>query len=410
MTEKRPYGGHYQLMSIRNIALLILIILQLLWAGCAHLPDQPVQKTGPVHTLTPEPTWTEGLLERGSDETASAPSSTAPFPDSPTPRYTETPFPTLTETLEPSLTPFAVGEELTIRYLREWEIMGSEITFHERLANGPGYRRHLVSYQSEDNQIYGLLTVPFKEPPEDGFKAVVFNHGYIPPTEYRTTARYEAYVNYLARSGLVVFKIDYRGHGRSEGQPSGSYFSPGYTIDAVAALKSLQTLDYVDPDGIGMWGHSMAGNLVLRAMLIEPEIQAGVIWAGAVYSYEDFAELGISDFSYRPPPTPDGGGEDYRRRSREIIETHGRPDLNSAYWREVALTEHLEHLTSPLQIHHAENDPVVSIAYSERLAAALQEQGKPYQFFRYEGGEHNLVSPYFDQAMLRTVEFFRENL
>ena len=42
-----------------------------------------------------------------------------------------------------------------------------------------------------------------------------------------------------------------------------------------------------------MWGHSMAGNLVLRAMLIEPEIKAGVIWAGAVYSYDDFAKYGI---------------------------------------------------------------------------------------------------------------------
>ena len=398
-------------MTIRNITLLILILLQFLWVGCVPFSDQPAQGTDPVQALTPEPTRTVGVPELPLEETAFAPSSTIPSTESPAPRNTETPPAlTQTETPEPSQTPFPVGEELTIRYLRELEIEGSEITFHERLANGPGYRRDLVSYQSEGNRIYGLLTVPLEDPPAGGFKAVVFNHGYIPPAQYRTTERYEAYVNYLARSGLVIFKIDYRGHGRSEGRPSGSYFSPGYTIDAVAALKSLQTLDYVDPQGIGMWGHSMAGNLVLRAMLIEPEIQAGVIWSGAVYSYEDFVQLGISDFSYRPPPTPEDGGEDYRRRSREIIDTYGRPDLSSAYWKEVALTEHLEHLSSPLQIHHAENDPVVNIAYSVGLAAALQEQGKRYEFYRYEGGEHNLISPYFDQAMLRTVEFFREHL
>ena len=34
---------------------------------------------------------------------------------------------------------------------------------------------------SEGNKIYGLLTVPFGDPPEGGFKAIVFNHGYIPP-------------------------------------------------------------------------------------------------------------------------------------------------------------------------------------------------------------------------------------
>lgn len=393
-------------MRTRWTAVLILILLQAAWTGCGVLKNNPgsgiLSPEGsqiPSSPVQPVPSGTPLLSEPSSTPADSATGRALPT-------RTDPPVPSDT----PAPTPFPVGEELTIRYLRELEVEGSEITFHERLADGPGYRRHLVSYQSEGNRIFGLLTVPLEEPPEGGFKAVVFNHGYIPPAQYRTTERYEAYVNYLARSGFVVFKIDYRGHGRSEGRPTGSYFSPGYTIDAVAALKSLQTLDYVDPDGIGMWGHSMAGNLVLRAMLIEPEIQAGVIWAGAVYSYEDFVQLGISDFSYRPPPTPEDGGVDYRRRSREIMETYGRPDLSSAYWREVALTEHLHLLTSPLQIHHAEDDPVVSITYSERLAAALQAQEKVYHFFRYEGGEHNLISPYFDQAMLRTVEFFRDNL
>jgi hypothetical protein len=35
----------------------------------------------------------------------------------------------------------------------------------------------------------------------------------------------------------------------------------------------------------------MAGNLVLRAMLIEPDIKAGDL-AGAVYSYDDFGKYG----------------------------------------------------------------------------------------------------------------------
>jgi len=206
----------------------------------------------------------------------------------------------------------------------------------------------------------------------------------------------------------VVFKIDYRGHGESEGEVSGSYFSPGYTIDSIAALKSLQTLDLIDPQGIGMWGHSMAGNLVLRAMLIEPDVRAGVIWAGAVYSYDDFADYGIDDNTYRPPPTQEGS--DRRRSSQEIFDTYGRPDTRTAYWKAVSLTENIEFLSRPLQIHHAKDDMVVSIGYSQDLVAVLRENGKEYGFYAYEGGGHNLSSPYFDQAMLRTVEFFRNNL
>ena len=349
-----------------------------------------------------------------------APSTTTPLATS-APSLTTQPSQTAIPTISPtsSMTPtptdtaivFKVGEEITIPYLQNLEITGSEITFEEKLNDRSNYHQHLVSYISEGNKIYGLLTIPFGDPPEGGYKAIVFNHGYIPPTDYRTTERYTAYVDYLARSGFVVFKIDYRGHGNSEGEPTGSYFSPGYTIDSIAALKSLQTLDYIDPQGIGMWGHSMAGNLVLRAMLIEPEIQAGVIWAGAVYSYDDFAVYGIDDNTYRPPSTPEADSTpDPRRSRREIFETYGRPDTQVDYWKAVSLTENIEYLTHPLQLHHAEDDTVVTIGYSYDLAGVLQENNKAYEFYIYEGGGHNLISPYFEQAMQRTVAFFQENL
>ena len=334
---------------------------------------------------------------------------------SPTPTRQNTPTPTSSSTASRSrsvtATPFPFGKELTLSYLRELEIEGSEITIEDKLSPGIGYQRYLASYLSEGYRINGLLTVPDGSPPQGGFKAIVFNHGYIPPDLYRTEERYEAYVNYLARNGFVVFKIDYRGHGQSEGYPSGAYFSPGYTIDAISALKSLGTLDYVDPEGIGMWGHSMAGNVVLRAMLVEPAVKAGVIWAGAVYSYQDFTSYGIRDTSYRPPVTPQGAPDtEFLSSSRIIFETYGWPDLEVPFWQAVSLSENLSYLSSPIQIHHAKNDSVVTIRYSYRLVEKLQEENKTYQFYIYEGGDHNLISPYFDQAMLRTVQFFEDNL
>lgn len=302
---------------------------------------------------------------------------------------------------------FELGNDLTIAALLELEIEGSEITFEERLADGANYTRYIASYISEGNRIYGLLTIPKGDVPPGGFKAIVFNHGFIPPQSYRTTERYVAYVDTLARHGFVVFKIDMRGHGNSEGEPTGSYFSPAYTIDAIAALKSLQTLEYVDPDGIGMWGHSMAGNLVLRAMLIEPAIKAGVIWAGAVYSYDDYTAYRISDPSSRGAAQAESPS---RRRGRELREAYGDPDTSVPFWRAVSLTEHIELLQSPLQIHHAVDDTVVNIGYSRGLAAALLENGKIYEYYEYAGGGHDINSPYFEQAMLRTVEFFRKYL
>jgi dipeptidyl aminopeptidase/acylaminoacyl peptidase len=298
-----------------------------------------------------------------------------------------------------------IGVELTIPALLELDIEGSDVIVEQALPNGVNYAQYIASYMSEGNKIYGLLTIPFGNVPEGGFKAIVFNHGYIPPTTYRATERYVAYVDALARSGFVVFKIDLRGHGDSEGDPRGSYFSPAYTIDAISALKSLQTLDFVDPQGIGMWGHSMAGNLVLRAMLIEPDIKAGVIWAGAVYSYDDFARYAISDPSF--VRTEESPGQ---RRSREIFEVYGSPNTTTPFWQLVSLTENIDLLESPLQIHHAANDDVVNIGYSIDLANILQAHGKTYEFYQYEGGGHNISSPYFETAMQRTIAFFQQHL
>ncbi|MEO8609375.1 MAG: alpha/beta fold hydrolase [Chloroflexota bacterium] len=309
-------------------------------------------------------------------------------------------------TPEETETPFAVGNDLTIAALRHMKIEGSDIIIEQALDNGANYARYIASYESQGNKIYGLLTIPFGGIPEGGFKAIVFNHGYIPPDTYKTTERYIAYVDALAQSGFVVFKIDMRGHGNSEGEPMGSYFSPAYTIDAISALKSLQKMDIIDPDGIGMWGHSMAGNLVLRAMLVEPAIKAGVIWAGAVYSYDDFEKYAITDTSYVPPSTESAG----TRRSREIFQTYGQPNTTVPFWQAVSLTNNIDYLQSPLQLHHAIDDDTVNIGYSRDLAAALETAGKTYEFYEYDSGGHNISSPSFELAMQRTIAFFQKYL
>lgn len=312
------------------------------------------------------------------------------------------PSPTITPTQTPA---FEIGNELTLDYLTELEIEGSPIIFEERLADGANYQQFIASYISEGNKIYGLLTIPFGDIPEDGFPAIVFNHGYIPPTVYRTTERYIAYVDNLARAGFVVFKIDMRGHGNSEGEPRGAYFSPDYTIDALSAFKSLQLLDFVDPEAIGMWGHSMAGNLVLRAMLVEPEIKAGVIWGGAVYSYDDLIRYGITDVSFVPR-----NNEVILNQQASVRDTYNWPDLSHPYWEAISLTGNIDRLENPIQLHHAQDDDVVSINYSFGLAEVLNLNGKEYSFYSYEGGGHNINSPYFNTAMSRTIDFFRQNL
>jgi dipeptidyl aminopeptidase/acylaminoacyl peptidase len=264
------------------------------------------------------------------------------------------------------------------------------------------YIGYLTNYDSDGFNINGLLTIPKSKLPVNGYPAVVFVHGYVPPQLYRTQENYNAYVDALARTGLVVFKIDLRGHGSSEGDPSGAYYSGDYVIDVLNAYSALRNAAFVDASRIGLWGHSMAGNVVLRALAAQPSISKVSIWAGAVYSYEDFGQFRISDASYQPPPE-----DSPRRREREeLFNTYGEFDPDSPFWRQVPATNYLESVQGQIQVHHAVDDQVVSIDYSRNLMQILDKTSIPHQLFEYVTGGHNLTGPSFSTAMERTSQFF----
>ena len=290
-------------------------------------------------------------------------------------------------------------QDMTIPFLRSKKHPGSNIVI-ERLENERSvYSSFYASYQSDELTIYGQLTRPTGLMPERGWPGVVFVHGYIPPRSYQTFSRYGDYVDYLARNGIVVFKIDLRGHGESEGEPGGAYFSGDYVSDMLNAYESLQTLEYVDASNVGLWGHSMAGNLVMRAMAVNPEIPKGVIWAGAVYTYTDMREFGIQDSSYQPSQNPNRG------RRNEVQQLFGSDEVDD-FWALVAPTSYVSEIDGLIQIHHSVNDDVVSIEYARNAKRIFDEAGGDLELFEYQTGGHNLSSPAFEQAMQRNVDFF----
>lgn len=184
---------------------------------------------------------------------------------------------------------------LSIQALRDGEYTASELIIEQTLSAGSNYQRFIASYRSEGLKVYGLLTVPNGNPSSEGWPAIIFNHGYIDPEVYRTTEKYIAYQDAFARNGYVTFKSDYRGHGNSEGEARGEYGSNDYTIVVLNATNSIRALPVVNPNKIGMWGHSMGGHITLESMVVDSNIQAGVIWAGVVLVLTKvFSQDGVS--------------------------------------------------------------------------------------------------------------------
>lgn len=296
-------------------------------------------------------------------------------------------------------------EELTIPYLKQRDY-SSNMDELEEYSRNSEYISYLTSYNSEGLNINGLLTKPLGEQPEGGWPAIVFIHGYIPPNQYQTTERYVSYVDYLARNGFVVFKIDLRGHGESEGMPSGAYYSGDYIVDTLKAYSALQGLDFVNENKIGLWGHSMAGNIIVRSITVNTNIPAAVIWSGAVFTYNDFIEYGIDDDSYQPPDSE----SERRQRRQSLFDTYGRYDPDSDFWSQVTPLNYFEDVNTNLQLHHAIDDNVTSIDYSRNLQSILNDLGKNVELYEYDTGGHNINDPSFKEAMQRTVDFFNNNL
>jgi dienelactone hydrolase len=304
------------------------------------------------------------------------------------------------ETPTPEPTPID-GSRLSIEFLREQEYPGSDIVIEQKLAPGANYDRYLTSYRSEGLKIYALLTVPRGQRPASGWPVIIFNHGYIPPAQYRTTERYVAYVDGFARQGYIVFRPDYRGHGNSEGSPTGAYGSPGYVIDVLNAVASMKRYEAADPERIGMWGHSMGGWITLRAMVVSPDIKAGVIWGGVVGAYEDL----LAHWRRNRPGAPPGSSASRGGWRNSLVRQFGEPSENPDFWRGLSPNYFLTDLSGPIQLHHAQGDASVPVKLSEILVEQGKASGMPVELFSYRGDNHN-ISGNFGRAMAQSVAFF----
>lgn len=116
----------------------------------------------------------------------------------------------------------------------------------------------------------GLLYIPPGVTAENPAPGVLATHGYINSRETQA-----GYAIELARRGYVVLALDQTGHGYSD-PPA---FANGF--GGPDGLRYLSSLDIVDPDNIGMEGHSMGGWASLIAAGVFPDLYQSVMVQGS---------------------------------------------------------------------------------------------------------------------------------
>lgn len=302
---------------------------------------------------------------------------------------------------------------LNISYMRSQSYPGSDIKIEQTLTDGSSYNRYITSYMSDGNKEYAYLTVPKTQKPVDGFPVIIFNHGYQIPERYTPEGNYINYMDAIAKAGYIIFKPDYRGNGKSGGSPGSTYFSPNYAVDDLNAISSIKKLK--DPSTgsglanaarIGMWGHSMGGNITLRVSEISPDIKAAVIWGGVVGDYNDIIYNWADKVTYKPAP------EDLYLRNlglSELLAVNGTPIQNPNFWNSIDPTMNLNYISAPFQIHVGGSDPQVPPSFSLNLYNEMKAKGKYAEYYSYPGANHD-INQGFSSAIERTIQFFDKYL
>jgi dipeptidyl aminopeptidase/acylaminoacyl peptidase len=289
----------------------------------------------------------------------------------------------------PTPDPYAV---LSIEGLASRPYGGGEVQVHETLETTADFTRQLISYPSDGLTIYGFMNVPHGQGP---FPVVIAVHGYVTPSRYNTLDYTTRYADALARAGYLVLHPNLRGYRPSDDGPNP--FRIGSAIDVLNLIALVRqrggdagALQQADPDAIGLWGHSMGGGIAIRAVTVNLDVDAVVLY-GAMSASEQANYERIQMWS---------GG------------TSGRAELDTPEeaLQRISPIYHLDRMQAAVSIHHGAADDTVPPAWSQDLCTRLQALGKAVDCYSYEGQPHTFQGASDRLFIERTVAFFDAQL
>lgn len=296
-------------------------------------------------------------------------------------------------------------DPLTIQAMRARQYQSSPIVVTQELGEQGGFHNSIISFQSDGLTEYALMATPDSARPAGGWPVIILDHGYIDPALYQTNGpEYRQFIATFASAGFMVVKPDYRGHGKSQGQPEGGHFSPVYAYDNLNLIETLKAYQAVDPSRIGLLGHSLGGHVALRTIVVSKDVKATAFMAGVVGSFNDIFYNWPNSPAPNDRPTPL-----VQDHTRAVIEKYGDPKSNPAFWDSISAINYVDAVTGKVQVNQDVDDSVVPKLFSDHLVAALQKAGKSVEYDTYPGNDHQFSAN--RTAILRNLlAFYKANL
>jgi len=239
---------------------------------------------------------------------------------------------------------------------------------------------------------YALLLQPNDGMPVSGWPVIIFNHGFHPEPHNngrrtldgvtdRPGDYYRQVPQALARCGFLVVVPDYRGHNGSSGaeftlQESSPRW---YVRDVLGLIEALKIDARANMDHLFMLGHSMGAEVTLyAAAALGDQLKGASIWSVYVPTAAKIS----------PQYTEEGAVSPFE------------PVYSRIY----------SPINSPLNIHHAKDDPTTAFEGSVMIASQLKQLGNTAKLYSYLSANHLFTGDNLELAVTRDIAFFRSIL
>lgn len=231
---------------------------------------------------------------------------------------------------------------------RQIKAINTEVFF---LKHSPYETRESVELHSEGMKLFGVLHRPLhiKKPP-----IVLICHGFA-GTKVGRFRMFVALSELLVRSGIAVFRFDFRGSGDSEGEFTEMTIS-GEVKDAEVALNYIDSHPDLDQDRLGILGKSLGGLVAVIAASKRNHVKSMALWAPAYHASQWEEQWTL----VRDPST----SQEMRAKLMQFDGTHANPLFLKEFFS-LNLEGDLKKLDDVPLLHiHGEQDDAVNLSHA----------------------------------------------
>lgn len=235
-----------------------------------------------------------------------------------------------------------------------------------------------VRYQARDGlEIPAYLTLPpgVSNPPSKPLAAIVMPHG---GPESRDYAAFDPEVQMLANRGYAVLQMNFRGstgYGSAFEKAGRREWGEAMQDDVTDGTKWLVQTGIADPARICIAGGSYGGYAALMGIVKEPALYRCAVSLNGVTDLPDL--INRRGFFV-------GGRGSANRRIGDLWSDSDKLARNSPARRAADMRV-------PVLLVHGTSDRVVPIEQSRKMADALKNAGKSYQYVELQDEEHWLT-------------------